>query len=57
LKPRLGDLCDYLPGNAGLAMVVAPRWGLAITAASIFLSFCVVVSSASAFMFARRDID
>lgn len=57
LKPNLGDLGDYLPGNAGLAMVVAPRWGLALTAASIFISFCVVVSSASAFAFATRDID
>jgi ABC-2 type transport system permease protein len=57
LKPNLGDLADYLPGNAGLAMVIAPRWGLALSAASIFLSFSVLVSSASALAITRRDVD
>jgi ABC-2 type transport system permease protein len=57
LKPNLGDLADYLPGNAGLAMVIAPTWGLAFSAALIFLSFGVLVSLASLFAMTRRDVD
>lgn len=56
IRHRLGDLAAYLPGQAGLALGVAPSGRIGLRGASVLALYMVLLLIAGIVLLRRRDV-
>jgi ABC-2 type transport system permease protein len=56
IRGRLGDLAGYLPGQAGLTLVVSPSVEFGVRGASILATYALVVVVAGVMLLRHRDV-
>ena len=56
LRERLGDLAGYLPGQAGLALVIAPDGRVWLRSSTTLVAYAVALVAVGAILTRRRDV-
>jgi hypothetical protein len=56
LRARLDDLASYLPGQAGIALVVSPSGAALLRSIETLSAYAVITIVGGLLLFGRRDI-